>query len=73
MSDTIILVPIALLLTLGAFIALRSGSQDVLDRSQTGARLLAANFSSLLRWLAGYAAILYALQNFVRFPTVLMW
>ncbi len=73
MREYIILLPIAFLLTLGAYIALRSGSEDTVERSETGLSLLASNFSALLRWLAGYAAILYALQSFERFPSVLMW
>jgi hypothetical protein len=76
MSHYFILVPIALLFILGAFIALRSGSEDVLgprDANAGGVRLIASNFSSMILRVAGYLALLLALQGFVRFPSFLIW
>jgi hypothetical protein len=70
------LVLIAVLLVLGAYIALRSGSGAVAER--TGAdgsemRLVAGNFSALLLRVLVYLAVLAALQGLVGFPKMFLW
>ena len=76
MSEYMILVPIVLLLALGAFIALRSGSEALSNPATAdgaGIRLVAGNFSALCLRVLGYLAVLIAVQGFVGFPSMFIW
>jgi hypothetical protein len=78
MTDYAILAPIALLLTLGAFIALRSGAAAVPGSSgvgteEAGLRLVAGNFSAMLLRVLGYLVVLVVIQSVVGFPTLFYW
>jgi hypothetical protein len=80
MSDYAILALIALLLTLGAFIALRSGAGAAavpgarrVGTEEAGLRLVAGNFSAMLLRVLGYLVILVVIQSCIGFPTLFFW
>lgn len=64
-------VPILLLLGVGGLIALRSGA----DRPATGRniRQIARNFSQMILRVAGYVAVLFALQYWIGQHPMLGW
>jgi hypothetical protein len=76
MVDYVILVSIALLLTLGAFIALQSGSGPVARAdvpNEGGLRVVAGNFSAMFVRVLVFLAILLAMEMFVGFPKIMLW
>ena len=64
-------VPIVILLLVGGLIALRSGA----DRPSSGRNLvqIARNISQMVLRVAGYVAVLFALQYFVGQRPMLGW
>lgn len=78
MSDYMILAPIILLFTLGAFIALRSGAGALIvptrgETEDVGLRLVAGNFSAMMLRVCGWLVILAAAQSLVGFPKLMPW
>jgi hypothetical protein len=71
LSEVWEIVPIVVLLLVGGLIALRSGT----DRPSSGLTLrqIARNISHMLLRVAGYVAVLLALQHFVGQRTMLGW
>jgi hypothetical protein len=65
------IVPILLLLSVGGLIAVRSGG----DRPATGRdfRQIARNFSQMILRVAGYVAVLLALQHWIGQRPMLGW
>ncbi len=76
MSEFAILIPIVVLLSLGVFIALRSGAGMMNTQTgsgEVGLKLVAGNFSALLFRVVGYLAVLLAVQGFVGYPSIFIW
>lgn len=71
LSEVWEIVPIAILLLAGGLIALRSGDQS--SSSGWNLRQIARNISQMLLRVAGYVAVLFALQYFVGQRPMLGW
>ena len=71
LSALFVLVPIAFLLSLGLFLAVRSGGEVV--GAGHGARAVALNLTSVLLRVAGYVAGMLALHHFIGAPIAFGW
>ncbi len=71
LSEVWEIVPIAILLLAGGLIALRSGDQG--SSSAWNLRQIARNISQMVLRVAGYVAVLFALQYFVGQRPMLGW
>ncbi len=71
LSEVWEIVPVVILLSVGGLIALRSGD----ERSSSGwnLRQTARNISQMVLRVAGYVAVLFALQYFVGQRPMLGW
>jgi hypothetical protein len=66
-----ILLPILGLLAVGLVLALNSGA--VAAGARGGLRVVAENFSAILIRVAGYLAVMMAVQRFIGSPPLMDW
>lgn len=72
MQDYLILLPVLLLMVVGAAIALRSGAVAEI-KNESGLGLIAGNFSSMVVRVVGYLAALGLVERVIGSPTLFGW